>query len=50
MAAGIFVWLALNLRRQPIAIDAIWASVIIAASIGLLGVAGVMLWRRTRFN
>jgi drug/metabolite transporter (DMT)-like permease len=50
IAAGIFVWLASNVRRQPIAINAIWTSVIIAASTGLLVVAAVMLWRRTRFN
>jgi drug/metabolite transporter (DMT)-like permease len=50
IAAGIFVWLAWNVRRPPIAINLIWAGVIIAASTGLLGVAGLMLWRRTRFG
>jgi hypothetical protein len=50
IAAGIFVWLASNVRRQPIAINAIWTSVIIAASTGPLAVAAVMLWRRIRFN
>ncbi len=49
-AAAIFVWLASIARKPPIAINAIWTSVIVAASIGLLVVAGVMLWRRTRFN
>jgi drug/metabolite transporter (DMT)-like permease len=49
-ALAVLVWLASSAKRQPIAIDGVWAGVIVVATIGLLGVAGGMLWRRTRFS
>jgi drug/metabolite transporter (DMT)-like permease len=49
-AAATVFWLASNAQRQPIATDGVWMGVIVVASIGLLGVAGVMLWKGTRFS
>lgn len=49
-AAAIVFWLASNAQRQPITTDGVWMSVIIFASVGLLGVASVMLWKGTRFS
>ncbi len=49
-ATAIFIWLAFAAKRQPIRIDTLWAGLIVIASMGLLGLVGGMLWRRTRFN
>jgi drug/metabolite transporter (DMT)-like permease len=49
-AMAVFAWLASNAKRQPIAIDEAWIGIIVVASVGLLGVAATLLWRRTRFS
>lgn len=49
-ALAVLVWLASSAKRQPIAIDGVWAGVIVTATLGLLGVAGGVVWRRTRFS
>lgn len=48
-AVGVFVWLALQARKQAIAMNAGWMGLLIGASLVLLVVAGVLLWKRTRF-
>jgi hypothetical protein len=48
-AVGLFVWLGLQARRQAIAMNAGWMGLLIGASLVLLIVAGILLWRRTRF-
>lgn len=48
-AVALFVWLGLLARRQAIAMNAGWMGLLIGASLVLLVVAGVLLWRRTRF-
>jgi drug/metabolite transporter (DMT)-like permease len=47
---AVFVWLAVNARRQPIAINPVPMAVLIAATIAFLVGGGVLLWRRTRFS
>ena len=49
-AAAIVFWLVSNTQPQPIATDGVWMGVITIASVGLFGVAGVMLWKGTRFS
>ena len=49
-AIGIFIWLGSGAERQPIAANPYWMMVLIAASLAVLVVAGVRLWRRTRFS
>jgi len=49
-AAGMFVWLAVGARRQPLAMDLFWMAVLSAATLVLLAVCGTLLWRRTRFS
>jgi drug/metabolite transporter (DMT)-like permease len=49
-ALAIFVWLALEAKRQPIAFDIFWMVVLSAATLGFLIVCGGMLWKRTRFS
>jgi drug/metabolite transporter (DMT)-like permease len=48
-AVGLFVWLGLLARRQAIAMNVGWMGLLIGASLVLLVVAGMLLWRRTRF-
>src|SRR5581483_5243925 len=48
-AVGLFVWLGLLARRQAIAMNVGWMGLLIGASLVLLVVAGLLLWRRTRF-
>lgn len=50
LAAGVFVWLALQAERQPIAVDAFWLAVLCAASVAALLGGGWMLWRKTGFS
>jgi drug/metabolite transporter (DMT)-like permease len=49
-AVGLFVWLGMGAKRQPIALDPLWMTVLIAATLVFLGVCGTLLWRRTRFS
>jgi drug/metabolite transporter (DMT)-like permease len=49
-AIGIFVWLALEAKRQPIAFDIFWMVVLSLATLGFLVVSGSLLWKRTRFS
>jgi quinol-cytochrome oxidoreductase complex cytochrome b subunit len=48
-AVSVFVWLALLAEKQNLDIDMTWLLTIAAASLVMLGVAVVVLWRRTRF-
>lgn len=49
-AIALFVWLGMGAAAQPIAANVSWMAVIVVASIALLIVSGLMLWRRTRFS
>jgi drug/metabolite transporter (DMT)-like permease len=49
-AIGIFVWLGLSAARQEIAFNLPWMVVLAVASLAVLVVSGVALWRRTRFS
>jgi drug/metabolite transporter (DMT)-like permease len=49
-AIALFVWLAANAQRQPIAVNVGWMAVIVITSVALLIVSGILLWRRTRFS
>lgn len=49
-ALGIFVWLAFEAKRQPIAFNISWMVVLSVATLGFLIVCGGMLWKRTRFS
>lgn len=49
-AMFIFIWLASLAGKQPIAIDGVWTSVILAASIAVLALAARVLWKHTRFG
>jgi hypothetical protein len=50
LATGVFVWLALQAQRQPIAVDVFWLAVLSAASMAALLGGGWLLWRRTGFS
>jgi drug/metabolite transporter (DMT)-like permease len=49
-AAALFVWLGLGARRQALEVNVYWMAGLIAASLAILVVCGLMLWRRTRFS
>jgi hypothetical protein len=49
-ALGVFVLLALDAKRPELAMNLPWMAVLGTASLALLVVTGVMLWRRTRFS
>ena len=49
-AVGIFVWLGSMAGRQSIAMHTGWMAVLIAASLALLVVCGLWLWKQTRFS
>lgn len=49
-ALGMFVWLGLQTERTSIAMNPVWAGILIAATLALLFVCGLLLWRRTRFS
>ncbi len=49
-ALGVFVWLAFDSTRQPVSVNVPWMILISAASLVLLVVCGLLLWKRTRFT
>jgi drug/metabolite transporter (DMT)-like permease len=49
-AIAVFVWLATTARRQPVAINRIPMTVLMAATLAFLVAGGLLLWRRTRFS
>ena len=50
VALGVFVWLAFEAKRQPIAFNIFWMIVLSVATLGFLIVCGGMLRKRTRFS
>jgi len=48
-AVAIFVWLAVGTRRQQIAVNIPWMTVLMVGTLIPLGICGLLLWRRTRF-
>jgi drug/metabolite transporter (DMT)-like permease len=49
-AVGLFVWLASGAEHNLIAVNVPWMVALIAASLALLIVCGLLLWKRTRFS
>ena len=49
-AVGIFVWLGMGAERAPIAANPVWIVILSVATLVLLVVCGLLLWRRTRFS
>lgn len=49
-AIGIFIWLGLTSTHQDIAINVPWMIALSVASLVLLLVCGMLLWKRTRFS
>jgi drug/metabolite transporter (DMT)-like permease len=49
-AVGIFVWLAIGVRRPPIQVDVSFVAALVAAMLLFLVVCGWMLWKRTKFS
>jgi drug/metabolite transporter (DMT)-like permease len=49
-AVGIFVWLATFAKPAPIAVNLPWLAILSVATLVLLVVCGLLLWRRTRFS
>ena len=49
-AAGVFAWLAIIARPQPLAVSIFWIVALGAMTIAILFAAGWFLWRRTRFS
>jgi drug/metabolite transporter (DMT)-like permease len=49
-AVALFAWLGSAAARQPIAMNVGWMTLLLAATLALLIVCGIMLWRRTRFS
>jgi drug/metabolite transporter (DMT)-like permease len=50
VAVGMFVWLGMNAEAAPIQANGMWMAILSAASLVLLVVCGLQLWRRTRFS
>ncbi len=50
IALGIFVWLAIGAKRQPISFSVPWMIVLTAVTIAFLVMCGTILWKRTRFS
>ena len=49
-AVAIFVWLGLQAERAPIHADPLWMAILSVATLAILVVCGLLLWRRTRFS
>ncbi len=49
-ALAIFVWLGIDAQRNPLTVSLPWMAVLCAATLVLLVVCGVQLYRRTRFS
>lgn len=49
-AAGVFLWLAIGTRGQPLAIRTPWVIALAAVSLAILAACARLLWRRTRFS
>ncbi len=49
-AVGIFISLALQAARPPLAMEAAWAAALVAAMLVFLLACGALLWKRTRFS
>jgi drug/metabolite transporter (DMT)-like permease len=49
-AIGLFWRLGADAGRQPVPLNPLWMAVLIAATLALLVVCGVLLWKRTRFS
>jgi len=49
-AIGVFVSLGLVVKRPAISADLGWIAVLVALCAAFLGIAGSLLWRRTRFS
>jgi glucose uptake protein GlcU len=50
VAAGVFVWLAVGMQAQKIAISPPWVVILVLATVVPLAICGTLLWRRTRFS
>lgn len=50
IATGVFVWLATEARTPEIGVNMTGLLILSAASLVLLGMAGTLLWRTTRFR
>ena len=49
VAVAFFAWLASMAGRHPISVHVPWMVALIAASLALLALGGILLWKRTRF-
>jgi hypothetical protein len=49
-ACGLLVWLGLMVRTQPVQIDPLWMLLLITATLVVLAVGAIALWRGTRFS
>jgi drug/metabolite transporter (DMT)-like permease len=49
-AVGIFMWLALISKPQPVEVNRFWIAALIAIALAILIGGGLLLWRRTRFS
>jgi hypothetical protein len=49
-AVAIFAWLAVGTQRQDLPIHAGWLAALSVTAVVILGVSGVLLWKRTRFS
>jgi len=49
-AVAVFVYLAMSAQVPGIEMDGFWTAVISVATLGILAVASVLLWRRTGFS
>jgi drug/metabolite transporter (DMT)-like permease len=49
-AIGVFVYLGLGATRQAIDVHLGWMAALIVASVAMLVVCGLLLWKRTRFS
>jgi drug/metabolite transporter (DMT)-like permease len=50
VAVGVFLLLARDAQRPPIAISLFWVALLALAMLGFLVACGMVLWKRTRFS
>lgn len=50
VALAFFLWLAAGSQSQPIAMDVVWMTVLVVASLALLVGCGIILGKRTKFS
>jgi multidrug transporter EmrE-like cation transporter len=49
-AVGVFLWLAVGARHQPVAVNYGWGAVLVGVTLVCLVGCGWLLWKKTKFS